>query len=59
MKVEKHLTINIGGYQSIKIGAVECDDFSQADQVLAKEILEIERRMGTVLDAKIKRSVVE
>ena len=59
MKVEKHLTINIGGYQSIKIGAVECDNFTQADLALAGEILELEKHMGMVLEKNIKRAVIQ
>jgi len=38
LKVEKHLTLNLGNYQSLKIGAIDADNFPQCNEALIKEI---------------------
>lgn len=57
MKVEKHLTINLGGYQSLRIGVVDCVDFVEADSILIKEITNIERLQGMHLPDSIKKTL--
>ena len=56
MKVEKSITINTGGYQSIKIAATECDNFNQANEALLREVIEIEKKMGIEIN-EIKKAV--
>jgi len=50
MIVSKHLTINIGQYQSLKIGVDEAPSFEEADRVIISEL----NRLDIPVDAKIK-----
>jgi len=54
MKVSKHLTINIGQYQSLKLGVDEAADFKNADAVLIAEL----QRIDIPVDKKIKAALL-
>jgi len=56
MKIEKSLTINTGGYQSIRIGATDCNSFDEANEALLQEINSIERKMGITIN-EIRKAV--
>ena len=53
MKVEKHITVNLGNYQSLKIGAIDADNFSQCNEALIKEI----KSMDIDVSASILKSL--
>ena len=39
MKYEKTITINLGNYESLKLGVSECDSWEECDKMLIDEIL--------------------
>lgn len=51
MKVSKHLTINIGQYESLKIGVDEAPSFETADESIIAEL----KRVEIPVDSKIKQ----
>ena len=51
MKVEKHLVINIGGYESLRIGVSEALNYHDCDQILINEL----KRINIPLTNKIKQ----
>ncbi len=38
MKFEKAVTINLGNFESLKIGVSDCDSFQQCDTLLDNEL---------------------
>jgi hypothetical protein len=42
MKIEKGLTINIGGYESLKLSVSDVDSFETADRCLISELERLE-----------------
>lgn len=51
MKVSKHLTINIGQYESLKVGVDEAPSFEDADKTIIAEL----KRVEIPVDTKIKK----
>jgi len=49
MKVTKHITINLGNYESLKIGVEDVDDYEVADKILIDEL----RRMKIMVSSRI------
>jgi hypothetical protein len=53
MKYEMCITINIGNFQSVKLGVSECESFDEAVAILKKRVLEekypIDTQMRKVL----------
>ena len=55
MKYEKSITINMGNYNSMRIGCTEADSFEEIDVELAKEI----KKMGIDVPLGIKHVLKE
>ena len=53
MKVEMHVTVNIGNYQSFKLGVVEANDFEECKSTLLKEF----EVLGIPLDGSSSRPI--
>jgi hypothetical protein len=51
MKVSKTLTINIGQYQSLKVGVDEAPTFEAADAIIIAEL----KRVDIPVDSKIRK----
>jgi len=39
MKYEKVVTINLGNYESIKLGVSECESFDECNKMITDEII--------------------
>jgi len=53
LHIEKSITINIGNYQSLKIGVSEVTTFQEADQAIIAELQRLDLQVGE----KIKQSL--
>lgn len=53
MKVSKQLTINIGGYESLKVGVDEAPTFEDADAVIIAEL----QRIQIPISDKIRKCI--
>jgi hypothetical protein len=53
MRVEKTLTINIGNYESLKLGILDAPTFEDADKALIAEL----ERLKIPVDSKIKQAL--
>jgi hypothetical protein len=54
MKVSKMIVVNIGNYQSIRIGVDDCPSYAVADGVLIREL----ERIQIPIDSKIKQAIL-
>jgi len=54
MKYEKCVTINLGNYQSLKIGVSEANSFADCDKVLIEHL----ENLGHPVDKMIKKSLM-
>ena len=55
MKVTKHITVNLGNYESLKIGVEDIDDYEVADKILIDEL----RRMKIAVSSRILQALCE
>ena len=46
MKVEKHVTINLGNYQTLRIGVMDVDSYEDADKILLSELQRLNLRLS-------------
>ncbi|UCD13374.1 MAG: hypothetical protein JSW60_07400 [Thermoplasmatales archaeon] len=53
MKVSKQLTINIGAYESLKVGVDEAPTFEEADTVIIAEL----QRLQISISDKIRQCI--
>ena len=53
MKFEKAITINIGNYQSVRIGVSDANSFADCDEALIKHVI----KMGFDVDEMVKRAL--
>jgi hypothetical protein len=51
MKVSKMVVINIGNYQSLRLGVDECPNYAIADNIIIQEL----QRIGLPVDQKVKQ----
>jgi len=49
MKFEKNITLNLGNYQSLKLGVSDAPSFEECDQFLIKELI----RLGQNVDDRV------
>jgi hypothetical protein len=54
MKVNKMITVNIGNYQTVRVGVESAPSFAAADAVLIREI----RRLKLPVDQKVKQCLL-
>jgi len=54
MKVSKQVTINLGNYQSLRVGVEEAPTFSDADSVIIREL----HRLKIPVDQRIKQCLL-
>ena len=47
MKFDKQVTLNLGNYESLKLGVGDADSFEQCDEQISKELtrLDLDSRM--------------
>jgi hypothetical protein len=53
MKVVKSLTINLGGYESLKIGVEQAPTYEDADRVIISEL----KRLDIPVSSKIRQCI--
>ena len=53
MNMEKSITINLGNYQSIKIGCSEAPNYEECDRVIIQEL----QKMKINVDEKIHKAL--
>jgi len=49
MKYEKVVTINLGNYESVKIGVTDASSFSECDKLLLDQVKELGVKLSTQL----------
>jgi len=57
MKYELSVTINIGNYQSIKLGGSEADSFEEIETAILKQIADYEKNTGEQIGREIKKMI--
>ena len=53
MKMEKTITINLGNYQSLKVGCTDAPTYEECDQEIINELI----RCGINVDEKIHKAL--
>lgn len=51
MMITKHVTINLGNYESLKLGVDDVDSYEQADMILLAEL----KRLEIPVSSKIRQ----